>query len=268
MHLIVNADDLGYSPGVNEAIVGLYRIGRLSCTSVIVNLPHSAAGIAAARAEGLPVGVHLNLTRGRPCLPAGEVPSLVTNEGRFYPSPTFFVRAAAGLVRPAEVEAECRAQIEHALAGLGRIAHLDSHSHWQMVPALRAVLERLAQETGVARVRTTDARRSLYPNALWLAFATTKPAAPSRPSRSDYLLSLHHWLDEAGRPSPWLASERFRALVARPEVTLELVTHPGRAADPDFPADTLPAAMRQQEVDFLSSPAFARWLADAGGDII
>jgi predicted glycoside hydrolase/deacetylase ChbG (UPF0249 family) len=268
MHLIVNADDLGYSPGVNEAILGLYRIGRLSCTSLIVNLPHSGAGIDAANAEGVPVGVHLNLTRGRPCLAAAEVPSLVMAEGEFYPSPTFFVRACAGLVRPAEVEAECRAQIDRALAGLGRIAHLDSHSHWQMVPALRAVLERLAEEYGVARVRITDVRRSLYPNALWLALATTELAPPRQPSRSDYLLSLHHWLDEGGRPSPWLASERFRALVARPEVTLELVTHPGRSVDPDFPADTLPAAVRQQEVDFLSSPAFARWLADAGGEFI
>jgi predicted glycoside hydrolase/deacetylase ChbG (UPF0249 family) len=266
--LIVNADDLGYSPGVNEAILGLYRIGRLSCTSWIVNLPYSAAGIDAARAEGLPVGVHLNLTRGRPCLPPREVPSLVTGGGAFYRSPSFFARAYAGLVRPAEVEAECRAQIDRALAGSVPIAHLDTHSHWQMVPALRAVLERLAGEARVARVRITSARRSLYPNALWLAFATARPAPPGRTGRSDYLLSLHHWLDEAGRPSPWLASDRFRALVARPEVTLELVTHPGRAVDPGFPDDTLPPATRQREVDFLSSPAFDRWLADAGGEII
>jgi predicted glycoside hydrolase/deacetylase ChbG (UPF0249 family) len=266
--LIINADDLGYSPGVNEAILGLYRIGRLSCTSLIVNLPYSEAGAEAARAAGVSVGVHLNLTRGRPCLPAAEVPSLVTGEGEFYRSPAFFVRAYAGLVRPAEVEAESRAQIERALATLGEVAHLDSHSHWQMVPALRAILERLAGEYGVARVRITDVRHSLYPNALWLAFATTKLARAQRPGRSNYLLSLHHWLDEEGRPSPLMTGERFGALVARPEVTLELVTHPGRADDPAFPADTLPAAMRQQEVDFLSSATFARWLADAGGEII
>jgi predicted glycoside hydrolase/deacetylase ChbG (UPF0249 family) len=197
MHLIVNADDLGYSPGVNGAILDLYQAGRLSCTSAIVNLPHSDAGLAAARAAELPTGVHLNLTRGRPCLPPDQVPSLVTPAGPFYPSPAFFVRAYAGLVRPSEVEAECRAQIDRALARLDRIAHVDSHSHWQMVPALRAVLERLANEYDVARVRITGVRRSLYPNALWLAFATAQLPPPSHPARSDYLLSLHHWLDEA-----------------------------------------------------------------------
>jgi chitin disaccharide deacetylase len=267
VQLILNADDLGYSPGVNEAILTLYRAGRLTSASLIVNLPHSPAAISLARTAGLPAGVHLNLTRGRPCLRPETVPSLVNADGAFYASPAFFARALSGLVRPAEVEAECRAQIDHALAGLGRVTHLDSHSHWHLVPALRPVLEQLARDYAVGSVRTADPRRTLYPNVLWLVTLAAGPAAPDRPARSDYLLSLHHWLDEDATPIPLLSGRRVCRLLAQSSVIVELVTHPGRSADPDFPRDTLPAGRRQRECDFLLGPAFPRWLATVGAKV-
>ena len=267
MQLILNADDLGYSPGVNEAILTLYQAGLLSSASLIVNLPHSPAAIALARTAGLPTGVHLNLTRGRPCLPTKTVPSLVTADGAFYASPTFYARALSGLVRPAEVDAECRAQIDHALAGLGRVTHLDSHSHWHLVPSLRPVVEQLARDYDVGCVRTADPRRTLYPNALWLATLAATPVPAGRPFRSDYMLSLHHWLDDDATPIPLLSGRRVCDLLGRSPVTVELVTHPGRAADPDFPFDTLPADRRQRECDFLLGPAFSRWLQVVGADV-
>ena len=77
--LIINADDLGYSPGVNTAIADLYQAGLVTSTSLIVNLPHSEAGAAIARRlPGLSVGVHLNLSKGEPLLPADQVPDVVT----------------------------------------------------------------------------------------------------------------------------------------------------------------------------------------------
>ena len=51
--LIINADDLGYSPGVNMAIANLYQAGLVTSTSLIVNLPHSEAGAAIAFAHAV-----------------------------------------------------------------------------------------------------------------------------------------------------------------------------------------------------------------------
>ncbi|MCB9131691.1 MAG: ChbG/HpnK family deacetylase [Anaerolineales bacterium] len=74
--LIINADDLGYSPGVNTAIADLYQAGLVTSTSLIVNLPHSEAGAAIARRlPGLSVGVHLNLSKGSRCCQRTRCPA-------------------------------------------------------------------------------------------------------------------------------------------------------------------------------------------------
>jgi predicted glycoside hydrolase/deacetylase ChbG (UPF0249 family) len=47
--LIVNADDLGYDPAVNEGIVQAMRSGVVTSATLMVNLPHSAHGATLAR---------------------------------------------------------------------------------------------------------------------------------------------------------------------------------------------------------------------------
>jgi predicted glycoside hydrolase/deacetylase ChbG (UPF0249 family) len=268
VRLILNADDLGYSPGVNQAIFDLYACGRLSSASAVVNLPHSPAALERAAARpGLALGVHLNLTKGRPCLSTQQVPSLVDRDGAFYPTPTCFARAMAGQVSTAEAEAELRVQIERALDYGIEISHLDSHSHWHILPSLQRLLYDLATEYGVSRVRQADPRRALVPNSLWLAAAPRTPVARDQLAQPDYLLALQHWLNGAGE-TPALFDSQLRRLLDRPEVTAELVSHPGLADDPDFPPDTLPADQRQRETEFLQSDAFAGWLAETGAELV
>ena len=38
-YLIINADDLGLAPGVNQAIIDLHQAGVVTSTSVMVNMP-------------------------------------------------------------------------------------------------------------------------------------------------------------------------------------------------------------------------------------
>ena len=268
MHLILNADDLGYSPAVNQAIFDLYDRGRLTSTSLVVNLPHGAEGMAGALARpGLKVGVHLNLTRGRPCSPPERIPTLVGPDGAFRSTPAFFTGAVAGRIDAAHLAVELRAQVERALATGLTLSHLDSHSHWHVLPGYNWAIKRLAQEYGIPRVRTANLRRTLLPNPLALGSAAlaARPAT-SRPQQPDYLLSLHQWLRGTGQVSPLLFGPAVRRRLARPGVTAELVLHPGRADDPDFPPDTLSAERRQWETDFVRGPAFAEWLAAVGAE--
>jgi predicted glycoside hydrolase/deacetylase ChbG (UPF0249 family) len=268
VRLILNADDLGYSPGVNQAVFDLYACGRLSSTSAVVNLPYGPAGLEGAAARpGLALGVHLNLTKGRPCLAAQQVPSLVDRDGGFYATPTFFARAMARQISPSEAEAESRAQIERALDHGTEISHLDSHSHWHILPPLQRLLHDLAADYQVLRVRQADPRRALVPNPLWLAVAPRRPVARDQLAQPDYLLSLHHWLNGVGE-TPALFDPQLRGLLGRPEVTAELVTHPGLAEDPEFPPDTLDASRRQRETEFLQSDAFAGWLGEIGAEVV
>jgi predicted glycoside hydrolase/deacetylase ChbG (UPF0249 family) len=66
MQLIINADDLGYSPHRDAAIFELFRMGKITSASLIVNGPTAATASERARLVGLPIGLHLNLTEGEP----------------------------------------------------------------------------------------------------------------------------------------------------------------------------------------------------------
>lgn len=46
--LIINADDLGYSPAVNRVIADLFDMGLVTSTSLLVNQPYSEEGAAIA----------------------------------------------------------------------------------------------------------------------------------------------------------------------------------------------------------------------------
>ncbi|MBO9540470.1 ChbG/HpnK family deacetylase [bacterium] len=125
--LIVNADDLGMSDGVTAGIVQAWREGVVTSSSALVNVEGAEARLAQVRREhpGLPIGLHLNVTTGRPVLPPSEVPTLVDARGQFYSRDALMERAPD--VSLIELKAELRAQGER-LRSLGvRFDHLDYH---------------------------------------------------------------------------------------------------------------------------------------------
>jgi chitin disaccharide deacetylase len=74
----VNADDLGYSPGVNQGIVVAHQRGVLTSASLMVDMPASRDGARLTRdLPALSVGLHANLAdaSGQPLV------SLETGEG-------------------------------------------------------------------------------------------------------------------------------------------------------------------------------------------
>src|SRR5689334_20887302 len=86
-HLIVNADDFGYTSGVNRAIVEASLAsggGILSSTSLMANGAAFEEAVELARSNpGLDVGCHLNLVEGRPISPVSDIPGLVNAAGEF-----------------------------------------------------------------------------------------------------------------------------------------------------------------------------------------
>ena len=82
--LIINADDFGLSSGVNTAIVACYQAGSLSSTTLMVNMPATEDAIALAKEyPGLGVGLHFNLSSGKPLCPTDKVSSLIASNGEF-----------------------------------------------------------------------------------------------------------------------------------------------------------------------------------------
>jgi chitin disaccharide deacetylase len=82
--LIVTADDFNLSEGVSRGILDAHQHGIVTETSVMVNLgdlEHAAAMLAAT--PRLAVGLHLNITRGRPVAPSNAVAELLGTDGQF-----------------------------------------------------------------------------------------------------------------------------------------------------------------------------------------
>lgn len=148
--LIVNADDLGLSPGVTEGIVAAWREGVVTTTSALVNLDGAAERIREVhRAHpDLPIGLHLNVTTGRPVLPAHQVPSLVDAQGNFFDRDTLMERALD--VSLAELEAELRAQGDRLRAAGVPFDHMDYHEGVLFLyTPFYAVVRKLAREWNV-----------------------------------------------------------------------------------------------------------------------
>ena len=282
--IIINADDLGYSPGINRAIEDLCQAGLITSASLLVNQPFSQAGASIARTNPhLSLGVHLNLSKGRPLLPPDRVPSLVDETGRFWHSASFYRRALLGQVNWFEAAAELEAQVDWAIAQGLQIDNLDSHVHFHTLPPARRLTEKLAAPFNVAASRHPDRLAPVFPGTRWnemrprpptlddrrsggpvgalltdvldLGGLVITPAKRGKLAAPRYLLTLYHW-------GPRLLDDQALArLLARPGVVTELVVHPGVSDDLPLPLpDQLRPAYRQQETDLLTAPRFRVWL--------
>jgi chitin disaccharide deacetylase len=132
--LIVNADDLGLSPGVNAGILEAHERGIVTSASLMVRGSAAAAAVARLRAQPeLAVGLHLDL-----------------GEWRFEDGEWRAAYERCSLEDAAAVEAECRTQLEAFGALAGRApTHLDSHQHTHISEPVASVAAGLASELGI-----------------------------------------------------------------------------------------------------------------------
>jgi predicted glycoside hydrolase/deacetylase ChbG (UPF0249 family) len=263
--LVINADDLGFAPGVNRGIIESFDAGTLSSASMMVNTPAfvEAVPLALARTPRLGVGLHLNLVGGRPLTAAPSLTNART--GEFHPLAELARRALLGWVRTDDVRRECDAQL-HALAAAGIVpTHLDSHRHAHALPGILPAVVASAYEGGLHWVRRPLDRP-----------AVTDPAASAK------MLLLHAaWrralvnVDRAHLPllarAPHFrgialqgardVEARLLALLDRlPEGATELMMHPGYD-DPTLAAQDPYRHEREREVVALRSPAVRARLA-------
>ena len=187
-HLIVNADDLGLTQGVNDGIFDAHDLGILTSASVFANAPATTDAIRRARLRpSLGVGAHLTLVDGVPTLPAHRIPTLVTDDGRFRRSwRPFIVACLERRVSLVEIEHELTAQVDRLLAAGAWLTHLDAHKHVHAYPPVFAIVARLAARFGIPVVRVPYERRSL---SSLFAFGTRE----ARASRLQAALNAAMW---------------------------------------------------------------------------
>lgn len=237
-YLIVNGDDFGFSPGVNQGIQQAHRAGILTSTTVMVNLAFAGQiREAAAENPGLGVGVHLNITYGRPLLPAPKVNSLLGAGGAFLRP-----EAGFGKVNPDQVKEEWRAQVELMLSWGIRLTHLDSHHHVHTWPELREVITEIAQAYGLP-VRYTD--------------------QPTRQSLFDRDIRVTHGFIGDFYGEQATVDKLLEVIASLPEGVSELMCHPA-VVDQELVSHSSYTQPRNQELESLCSPQVAAELRNLG----
>lgn len=155
--LIVNADDFGRSPSINQAIVRAHREGILTSASLMVNGDAFEEAVELAREHPkLGVGLHLTLVCGRSSLAPGEIPGLVDADGCFSNRPVeagwnyFFKRQLRR-----ELFQEIRAQFAKFTATGLVLDHVNGHLNVHLHPVIYGILLEDGGKWGMQAVRTT-----------------------------------------------------------------------------------------------------------------
>jgi predicted glycoside hydrolase/deacetylase ChbG (UPF0249 family) len=266
--LIINADDLGMTPGVTDGIFFAHTNGAVTSTSMMVNQPSSE--YAASQLKHFPdlgVGIHLTLDQGAPLAPVHKVRSLVNDRGDFFDNSELRSRLWRRKVNPDEIEQEFCAQIRW-LKDRGIVpSHADSHRHIHFYPYVARAFYRACRKEKIARVRVPRIRH--YPRSGYVG----GPHAGKLPRR--LLVTLYMELlmrvrfhslaradcrveaDPQYNRQESLSQGWQLAVENLPAGTFEFVCHPGFAEN-DSLSEAFPgfSGRRQLELRILTDSSF------------
>ena len=271
--LVINADDLGLTLGVNSGIFDAHDHGVLTSASVFANAGATEDALARAlRRPSLGVGCHLTLVDGQPTLPPTRVPSLIEDDGQFRRSwKPFIVSCLLGRISLVEVEEELTAQIDRIRSAGLMLTHLDAHKHVHAYPPIFAIVTRLAERFRIPVVRvpferwsnlhgdTTQkrtARSQALMNAATLPWAWRDYRTAARSGvRAPHFIGRTH--------TGVLSAQALAAMVrATPPGVTELMVHPGYVDEKLARLNTRLHDARADEVDLLTHPTTFDLLTD------
>ena len=263
--LAICADDFGQSQAISDAIAYLAQQRRINAVSCMTNAPYWKQSVSAAKEfpKTVGIGLHLNLTEGRPLSP-----ELARIWPRLPTLPTLMARAHLGLIPQAAVSCEIRAQWAAFVQDTGaQPMYVDGHQHVHQFPGVRSALlatfdqlkvkpavRNTAQligpgfafkrwvihHTGARQLRVQLQQRKLPHNTVLMGAYDFKS--------TNYRTLMQAWL--AVLPSPGGL----------------LFCHPGHAGT-RFAADLIGLA-RQREFSYLASEDFTQDLASANVTLV
>lgn len=143
--VIINGDDYGYTTEKSEGILKAHKEGILTSTTVMINyISKTDVDNILKYKKSLGIGLHLNITRGKPVSLPKEVPTLLNEKKEMF-KPQSWVKKDwddfGNLKNMTEVELEFNNQIKMFKEKLKiKPSHLDSHhgitSHRKIFPIL------------------------------------------------------------------------------------------------------------------------------------
>ena len=278
--LIVNADDFGFTSGVNRAIVEAQARGVVTSSTLMANGVAFAEAVELAKNRpGLSIGCHVVLIDGTPVLDSAQLPSL-TRSLRFRDGlKSFAARALAARMDAAEIAAEAAAQIRRIQSAGITVSHIDTHKHTHVFPKILKPLLRAAADCGVRALRNPFGPRRPFrssqllarPN-LWTRYAEVRILRTFSSKFRD-AVSREGFVTPNGtlgiEVTGTLDETLFRAIAENiPEGTWEFVCHPGYNDADLRAANTRLRESRETELRVLTLPSAREMLTRKGIELI
>ena len=264
--LVINADDLGLTSGINRAIVEGHQQGVVTSATLMANGPAFQEAVQLSQSvPKLSVGCHIVLTDGAPVLDASQVSTLVEGQPIRFRDPLSMVvlAAIAGRLDQDQIQAEAKAQIRKLQSAGIVVSHFDSHKHTHLLPQILRPLLRAAKACGVPAVRNPFGPvrfgeiKVLSPLAAKFQRATEQ-AGLKTPDGTLGIVSTGA-LDES------LFHSILRSL---PPGTWEFVCHPGYNDSDLQKVQTRLRESRAQELRILTSAKSREVATEAGIELI
>lgn len=257
--LVVNADDFGFTPDVNEGILRSHLEGIVRSTSLMANGPAFGHAVRIAHQHpSLGVGCHLTLVQGESVAsPGTQLPrsarSLLANP------PTLH-----------EALREFQAQIEALLDHGIQPSHLDTHQHVHLLPVVLEAVATLADRFRIPWIRKPfDTPLGIAPvlrAGLALAIRPWRIPFEERLRRahcrtSDYFAGF---VGTGAMDARWLVA----LLPGLPAGIGELMCHPGICGPELQRADTRLKQSREREMRALCSNEVRKAVAECGIELL
>jgi hopanoid biosynthesis associated protein HpnK len=278
--LIVNADDFGFTSGVNRAIAEAHAQGIVTSSTLMANGRAFREAVQLAKSlPGLGIGCHVVLIDGEPVLDASSLTTLTASQRFRDGLKTFAARALTGRTKACEIEAETKAQIQRSQSAGLTISHVDTHKHTHIFPQILRPLLRAARDCGVRAIRNPFGPRFPLrygqllsrPN-LWRRFAEVRIL-------SRFAGQFRRAVAEEGFATPdgtlgievtgTLDETLFQAIAESiPDGTWEFVCHPGYNDADLAAAKTRLRQSREFELRVLTLPQARELLANNGIQLI
>lgn len=266
--MIVNADDFGYTRGVNAGIIRGFRHGIITSTTIMAtSRAFDDAVDCAKKNPTLGVGCHLVLVDGVPVETPSAIPSLADRNGNL-PSTVAALtgKLLAGTVKGDDIARELRAQVTKVLNAGITLTHLDSHKHTHSHPRVMEQVVRVAEEFRIRCVRSPfESTGALVKSAFadgWSSFSQSMKALLARTAEPRFQELIrthgirtpdHFWgVGVTGR----LNRESLLSMIdSMPEGVNELMCHPGRYDDDLERSRTRLKKEREIELEALTGSA-------------
>jgi predicted glycoside hydrolase/deacetylase ChbG (UPF0249 family) len=242
--LIINADDCNLTSQVTAAILKAHENGIVTSTTFLINLPVGPGVVRELlNRKKLGIGLHMNVTLGKPVAKPKLVKSLLQQDGRFKKKEQYSEKK---LPPVSEILEEFKAQLLKFTKVFKRLpTHVDVHHHMHDFRPFLEALSAIAQKHGLP-VR-------------WTRLLTE----PDVRSAHKDLMTTDHFYGNLDPHTFWTEEVLRHLLFTLPEGTSEIMCHPGWVDDElcSISSLTIP---REREYQLFSLKELRRYVDHLG----